>query len=91
MSLTSKQYEFKVDGSWIEISGVTKAVNPEWSLLIDGNQVDTQRKSGEFELTGTLPNGKTLTAQINQGNFGNVELLVLLDGDKIQKLSGFLL
>ncbi|WP_193084326.1 hypothetical protein [Brevibacterium aurantiacum] len=91
MSLTSKEYGFRVDGSWVEITGATKAVNPEWSLLIDGDTVDTQRKTGEFELTGTLPNGKTLTAQINQGSLGNVDLLILLDGDKIQKLSGFLL
>ena len=91
MSLTGKQYGFSIAGSWVEITGTTKAVNPEWSLLIDGVKVDSQRKSGAFELTGALPNGETLTAQINQGSFGNVDLLVLLDGDRIQKFSGFLL
>jgi hypothetical protein len=66
-------------------------VHPEWSLAVDGETVDSQTRSGEFELVCTLPNGKKLTAQIDQGGFGSVELLVLLDGVRIQKQSGFLL
>ncbi|QZY51942.1 hypothetical protein [Leucobacter tenebrionis] len=91
MSLTSKQYGFDVGGTWVEIRGVTKATNPEWSLVIDDEVVDSQKKTGEFALSGELPGGKMLTAHIDQGSLGNVDVLVTVDGVRVQKLSGFLL
>lgn len=90
MSLTQKKYGFSVDGHWVEVLGETKTVHPKWSVLIDNETADTKNQSGEFQLSATI-DGKNLSVNITQGNFGDVNVTVELNGAKIQEFSGFLL
>ena len=69
---------------------IRDSVNPEWTLLVDEAQVDSQKKTGEFTLT-TVVDGKEILTEINQGNLGSVEIIVKIDGKLSQSFSGFLI
>ncbi|WP_061712637.1 hypothetical protein [Kocuria palustris] len=90
MSMTSKRYGFRVDGHWVQVLGETKAVHPEWSIVVDDQVVASQAASGKFQLEADV-DGKALVARIQQGTFGDVSVEVTLGGDTIQSTSGFLL
>lgn len=90
MSMISKRFGFRVAGHWVEVLGVTKAIHPEWSIVIDNQVVASQVASGEFQLEADV-DGKALVARIQQGTFGDVSVEVTLNGDRIQSTSGFLL
>lgn len=90
MSMTSKRYGFKVDEHWVEVLGATKAIHPEWSIVVDEQVVASQASTGKFQLETDI-DGKALVAHIQQGTFGDVSVDVTLDGDTIQASSGFLI
>lgn len=90
MSLTSKRYGFSVGGHWVEVLGETRAVNPEWSIAVDGRICDSKEASGGIELETTIDKD-SVVAHIQQGNFGDVSVEVRLNGKVIQSTTGFLL
>ena len=89
MSLTEKNYGFSVGNHWVEVQGRNKAIHPKWSLIVDENVVDTITDTGKILLSTTIDNNN-LEVLVNQGNFGDVKVKVMLGGKKIQEYGGFL-
>lgn len=89
MSITKKEYGFLVGSHWVEVVGKTAAIHPQWGLVVDGAPADTVNQSGKFSLSTEI-DGKTLTAHIDQGLFGPVEIIVHLGDQKVFQATGFL-
>ena len=57
MSLTKNEHTIEIDGHMVEVTGTTGPVHATWTLLIDGEAVDTAKAAGDFTLRGTLADG----------------------------------
>lgn len=91
MSLTSDEHTLRIDGSEVRIVGETRAVDPLWRLLVDDVEVDSREETGSFSLTGTLPSGEGVEAQVRQGSFGPTEVSLVHRGEIVTTWKGFVL
>lgn len=91
MSLTEDDHSIRIDGSIVRITGETRSVDPVWRLLVDDVEVDTRTETGTFSLTGSLPSGGAVEAQVTQGSFGPTTVTLLHDGEEVTRWKGFVL
>jgi hypothetical protein len=52
MSLTKNEHTIEIDGHTVAVTGTTGPVHARWTLLIDGEAVDTAKAAGDFTLRG---------------------------------------
>lgn len=83
MGLLSDDLTADVNGHRVMVSGRSGFVKGQWTLTVDGQVVDQGDKfSGQLTLSGMLPSGGEVRAQIQQSAFGPT-VVQILDGDRV--------
>ena len=83
------RHEVQIDGVDVIVTGQTGKVHATWTLLIDGNEVDSAKAAGDFVLRGDLPNGPEVKAEVHQGLMGPTRVVVLRGDKEIARFQGF--
>ena len=91
MSLTKNEHTIEIDGHMVEVTGTTGPVHATWTLLIDGEAVDTAKAAGDFTLRGTLADGSPLEAAVHQSLVGPTEVVIRREGADLGRFTGFVL
>lgn len=89
MALTSDEHVIEIDGAKVTVMGSTGAVHATWTLLVDGEEQDSAKAAGDFRLSGALPNGSELTAEVHQSLVGPTEVVVFRAGEEVARSKGF--
>jgi hypothetical protein len=91
MGILKDEHHVKIAGADVGVIAETGLIEPHWRLLVDGEEVDQATRSGEFQLTGRLPDGSSVEARVEQRVFGSNEVAVVHDGEEVVRFRGFLL
>ena len=89
MAITSDEFRVGVAGTEVAVTGSTGPVHATWRLLVDGVEVDSAAAAGDFTLTGSLPDGRAVTAAVHQSLLGPTRVVVQHAGTEVLQATGF--
>ena len=73
----------------MSVTGRTGPDHATWTLLLDGQEVDSAEAAGDFTLRGSLPDGTAVTAAVHQSLVGPTRVVVNHEGEEVASSSGF--
>lgn len=92
MPMTKDEHFLRVAGHSITVTGETGPVNARWTLRIDGETADGgELAGGDLVLSGALPDGSPVRAEVHQGAFGPTRVTVRHGDDTEAHFTGFVL
>ena len=89
MGISQDEHRTTVAGHEVAVTASTGLVHATWRLSLDGVEVDSATASGDFTLTGTLPDGSTVTAAVHQSVLGPTGVVISHRGAEVFSGSGF--
>ena len=89
MGLTNDEHTVQIGESVIAVTGRTGPVHATWTLLIDGEEVDSAKAAGDFTLVGRLGDGSEVRAAVHQSLLGPTRVAIQHDGEDVGEFNGF--
>ncbi|MGH3566884.1 MAG: hypothetical protein ACRDRH_12800 [Pseudonocardia sp.] len=89
MSLIRDERSVQIGPSTVSVTGVTGPVHATWTLLVDGQEVDSAVAAGEFRLRGKLSDGSDVEAVVHQSLVGPTEVVINHGGGEVTRFKGF--
>ena len=89
MALTSDDHTVQIGSSTVLVTGRSGLVHATWTLLVDGEELDSAQAAGDFTLTGELPDGSDVRAVVHQSLVGPTVVTVKHEGEEVASFDGF--
>jgi hypothetical protein len=89
MGITRDEHTVEIAGSTVAVTGTTGAVHATWTLVIDGENVETAAAAGDFHLRGTLADGTAVKAAIHQSLVGPTRVVITHQDVEVLDERGF--
>lgn len=89
MGIFSNDHSVRIGRTTVAVTGTTGLVHATWTLLLDGQEVDSATAAGNFTLRGRLGDGSPVRAEVFQSLVGPTEVAVVHDGDEVARFTGF--
>jgi hypothetical protein len=87
--MTRDEYTVEVAGSTVAVTGTTGPVHATWTLLINGESVDSAAAAGDFHLRGTLADGTAVEAAVHQSLLGPTRVIITHQDTEVLNERGF--
>lgn len=89
---TRDEHFVRVAGHSVTVTGESGWVRARWTLRIDGEPVDgAETAAGDLVLSGALPDGSPVRAEVHQGALGPTRVVVRHGADTEAHFTGFVL
>jgi hypothetical protein len=89
VGITRDEHTVEVAGSTVTVKGTTGAIHATWTLLINGDVVDSAAAAGDFRLRGSLADGTAVEATIRQGLLGPTRVIITHQDTQVLDARGF--
>lgn len=76
MGITRDEHTIQLAGSTVTVTGTTGAIHATWTLVVDGQEVDSAAAAGDFRLRGSLADGSDVQAAIHQSLVGPTRVTI---------------
>ena len=89
MRVTRDDHSVSIGETTVSVTGATGPVHATWTLLLDGQPVDSAKAAGDFHLRGQLPDGTTVEAAVHQSLVGPTRVAIKHEGEEVAQFKGF--
>jgi hypothetical protein len=89
MDLLNDVHQAEIAGHEVVVRGKTGPIHATWQLLIDGEEVEQATATGEFTLSGRMPDGSVVDAVVLQRIMGPTKVVIRHDGEDVARSKGY--
>ncbi len=91
MALFSNEDSVPIGDSTVAVTSKSGPIHNTWTLLVDEQEVDSAKATGDFTLKGALADGSSVEAAVHHSLVGPCRVVITHDGVEVAQFKGFVI